>query len=231
MKRKNLIIIFVFSGLLIIAVFYVYHRYVEAKRKMALYEKMRKNPPGEIKERPLSLKDGDIVFHKSLSAQSESIQLATHSEISHCGIVYKTENNFLVFEVSGTVKSTPLIEWMGRGKGGKFEVKRLKNAEDILSDSVLQKLKQAGEKFVGKPYDPYFDWKDDQLYCSELVWKVYKKATGLEIGHLKKLKDFDLSDKKVKQAIKERYGTKTPSEQPVISPAAIFESELLVDVE
>ena len=29
------------------------------------------------------------------------------------------------------------------------------------------------------------------MYCSELVWKIYNDATGIEIGALKELKDFD----------------------------------------
>lgn len=35
------------------------------------------------------LRDGDLIFHTSQSAQSQAIQLATHSPYSHCGIVYK----------------------------------------------------------------------------------------------------------------------------------------------
>jgi hypothetical protein len=40
--------------------------------------------------------NGDIVFHISKSEQSEAIQLATKSEYSHCGLIYKKENDFFV---------------------------------------------------------------------------------------------------------------------------------------
>jgi uncharacterized protein YcfL len=44
------------------------------------------------------LKDGDIIFQTSQSAQSKAIQAATHSKYSHCGIIYKEGSNYFVFE-------------------------------------------------------------------------------------------------------------------------------------
>ncbi|WP_206680678.1 hypothetical protein [Hymenobacter polaris] len=37
-----------------------------------------------------TLREGDLIFHTSQSAQSQAIQLATHSPYSHCGLLYKT---------------------------------------------------------------------------------------------------------------------------------------------
>ena len=53
-------------------------------------------------------------------------------------------------------------------------------------------MKSIGKKYNGKNYDIYFEWSDDRIYCSELVWKMYKEATGIEIGEIQKLSDFDL---------------------------------------
>jgi len=50
-----------------------------------------------------------------------------------------------------------------------------------------------GKYFEGKPYDLYFEWSDERIYCSELVWKLYKFLTGLRIGELNRLKEFDLT--------------------------------------
>ncbi len=173
------------------------------------------------------LQDGDIIFQTSLSDQSKAIQLATHSPYSHCGIIYREGEKYFVFEAIQPVKSTPLEKWIARGKDGHYVVKRLKNAGRVLTPAVLQKMKKAGQPFNGKNYDLYFEWSDDRIYCSELVWKVYKEATGLEIGRLEKLKDFDLSYGPVKAKMKERYGNKIPLEENVISPAGMFHSELL----
>ncbi len=91
-------------------------------------------------------------------------------------------------------------------------------------------MKQVGDKFSGKNYDLTFEWSDEKIYCSELIWKVYKRATGIEIGKLEKLSDFDLTNEAVKVKIKERYGDKIPMDEIVISPAAIFESDLLITI-
>ncbi len=93
-----------------------------------------------------------------------------------------------------------------------------------------KKLRQAAAKFQGKPYDSYFEWSDNRMYCSELVWKIYDKGLGIRIGKLQKIRDIDLSDPIVKAKIKERYGNKVPLEETVISPGEMFSSDLLVTV-
>lgn len=176
------------------------------------------------------LKSGDLIFQTSLSSQSKAIQLATKSKFSHCGIIYKTGNKFYVFEAIQPVKRTPLQQWIARGQGGKYVVKRLKNADVVLTPAVLQKMKQVGDAFKGKKYDLTFEWSDDKIYCSELIWKIYQRATGLEIGKLSTLSSFDLSSEVVKKKMKERYGDNIPMSETVISPAAVFDSELLITV-
>ena len=184
-----------------------------------------------------SLKEGDIIFQTSTSSQSKAIQLATKSKYSHIGIILKSdkskENDFVVLEAVQPVKYTPLQEWIERGENSHFVVKRLKNAETLLTDKAIKKMKNMGEKFLGKNYDLYFEWSDEKIYCSELVWKIYKETLNIEVGKLEKLSSFDLETKIVKDKMKERYGNKmSPNqlEEIVISPAAIFKSDKLVFV-
>lgn len=177
-----------------------------------------------------SLKDGDIIFQTSTSEQSKAIQLATNSEYSHCGIVYKDGDDYFVFEAVQPVKTTPLDEWIARGKNSHYIIKRLKNADTFLTSENLSKMKNVGNKFKGKNYDLYFEWSDDRIYCSELIWKIYKEGTGLEIGKLQRLADFDLSHPAVQQKLKERYGNNIPKNEKVISPVAIFNSDLLYTI-
>ena len=174
--------------------------------------------------------NGDIIFQISTSSQNEALQIATKSKYSHVGIIYKQSNQFFVFEAIQPVKLTPLSEWIKRGKNGHYIVKRLKDHKSILTESVLNKMKQAGEKYKGKNYDVYFGWSDDRIYCSELVWKIYKEATDLEIGSLQKLSDFDLTHPIVKEKMKERYGDNPPLDEDVIAPVSIFDSNLLYTV-
>lgn len=174
--------------------------------------------------------NGDLIFQTSTSSQSKAIQLATGSRYSHCGIIYKEGKHFFVFEAVQPVKRTPLDKWIARGKDGHYVIKRLKNADKILTPATLQKMKKVGDSFTGKNYDLTFEWSDDKIYCSELIWKIYQRATGIEIGKLEHLKDFDLTSKIVKDKMKERYGNNIPKEEIVISPKAIFESDLLITV-
>lgn len=180
--------------------------------------------------RSMDLQNGDLIFQTSLSSQSKAIQLATGSKYSHCGIIYQEGNDFHVFEAVQPVKRTPLATWIARGKDGKYVIKRLKNADKVLTPTILRKMKSIGEQFNGKNYDLAFEWSDDKIYCSELIWKIYKRATGLEIGKLQKLSEFDLTNNAVRVKIKERYGNKIPLHETVISPAAIFDSEYLTTV-
>jgi hypothetical protein len=175
------------------------------------------------------INNGDLIFQTSLSGQSKAIQLATKSKYSHCGIIYSYNGKFYVFEAVQPVKST-LDQWIARGKDAHYVIKRLKNADQILTAETLRRLKQEGEKFKGKDYDLAFEWSDDKIYCSELIWKIYQRATGIEIGKLQKLGDFDLTNDTVRQKMKERYGDFISTDEIVISPAAIFESDLLIKV-
>lgn len=177
------------------------------------------------------VQNGDIIFQTSGSRQSKAIQLATHSRYSHMGIIYIENGKPYVYEAIQPVKLTPLEAWIKRGEEGKYVVKRLKSSEKILTPTVLEKMRKEGNKYRGKNYDIYFEWTNDRIYCSELVWKIYRDAAGIEIGRLQRLKDFDLSNPKVKKLMKERYGENIPLDEKVISPASMFKSEMLTEVD
>lgn len=171
------------------------------------------------------LRDGDIIFHTSRSAQSVAIQKATHSKYSHMGIVLLRDGDEYVYEAIKAVQYTPLKEWVARGDGGRYVVKRLRDADRILTPQAVEKLRQVAARFQGKPYDLTFGWSDARIYCSELVWKIYDQGLGLRIGRLQKLREFDLSDPIVKAKMKERYGKAIPMEETVISPGEMFSFE------
>lgn len=177
----------------------------------------------------VELKEGDIVFQTSKSSQSTAIQQATHSPYTHVGILFNQNESWCVLEAIGPVKYTPLKKWLANGIGAHFTIKRLKETR-ALTQQRLEKLRLEGDRLVGKPYDPYFGWSDDKLYCSELVWKVYKKATGIEIGVPRTLGEFDLTPRKVKAKLAQRYGNNIPLSERVVAPSTIFESPVLTTV-
>jgi hypothetical protein len=175
-------------------------------------------------------RSGDIIFHVSRSSQSVAIQRATNSRYSHMGIVFVRGDGPFVFEAVQPVKLTPLSQWTARGVGGHFVVKRLREANRLLTPETLRRLEREGRKFQGKNYDLYFEWSDNRIYCSELVWKMYKRAAGIEVGKLQRLREFNLSDPSVKAKIRERWRGEPPGNELVISPASMFESDKLVVV-
>jgi len=172
-------------------------------------------------------RDGDIIFHTSRSAQSAAIQKATHSPYSHVGVILLRDGKPHVFEASATVRYTPLDDWIRRGDGGRYVVKRLKQG---MTEAQTAKFRAAAAAHEGKPYDLYFEWSDQRIYCSELVWKMYESALGVQLGELQKLREFDLRDPTVRARMRERYGGNVPLEEPVISPARLFGSPLLGEV-
>jgi hypothetical protein len=179
---------------------------------------------------PRNTMNGDIIFQDLESSQSNAVKLATGSRYSHMGIIYKTSSGDFVYEALNGVMITPLETWIGRGKGKHFVIKRLANAKEVLTEKVLANMKAEGEKLKRRPYDIYFGWADDRIYCSELAWKIYKRGVNIEVGELRKLGSFRLDDPIVKQLLVKRYGTAIPLEETVISPEDMFDSKLLVKV-
>ena len=52
-----------------------------------------------------------------------------------------------------------------------------KGVENVLENEV-------GRQLEGKHYDFWFEWSDERIYCSELVWKIYRRGLGIELGEL-----------------------------------------------
>jgi hypothetical protein len=201
-----------------------------------IYIKTARNCAGPPRQRVASaqtiagLQNGDIIFQASHSSQSKAIQLATHSKYSHCGLLFRHNGDWQVLEAVQPVKWTPLAQWIARGEGGHYVVKRV-SAAAPMPDELFLRLKAKAQELVGKDYDSYFGWGDDRIYCSELVWKSYRVITGLELGRLQQLGDFDLSSAAVKKTLSARYGPNIPLKEKVISPVAIFNSDLLRTVQ
>jgi uncharacterized protein YycO len=190
--------------------------------------------PRELSQTKISadrqFQNGDIIFQTSKSSQSKAIQLATKSKYSHMGIIYETDGQYYVYEAVQPVKFTKLNDWIKRGENSHYVVKRLRDSNEILTKENLKRMKDIGEKFKGKNYDIYFEWTDDKIYCSELVWKIYKETLNIEIGELQELREFDLTNHIVKNKMKERYGDNIPLDEKVISPSTMFDSDKLVTI-
>jgi hypothetical protein len=176
------------------------------------------------------LRDGDLIFHRSQSAQANALERALKSPYTHMGIIFIEDGKPIVYEAVGPVKRTPFDEWTARGRGGSYVVRRLKNANTVLTTDAVSDLKSEIKGYDGKAYDLYFEWSNERIYCSELVWKAYKDALDIEIGKLTRFADHDLSDPMVQAKLRERFGDDIPREEIVISPADMFASPRLETV-
>lgn len=145
------------------------------------------------------IKSGDIIFKITDSDRSKAIQLATHSKYTHMGIVVYLDNKPFVFHASSITTFDPYYEWIESGIDQHYVVKRLKSHPNGLNNKEEIKLIEVIESLAGLSYDDYFEISDERMYCSELVWKIYKRFMNIEIGKLKKLKDYDIKHNEVKE--------------------------------
>ena len=167
--------------------------------------------------------DGDIIFQTSRSSQSSMIQTVTGSDLTHCGIIYYKDNKPYVFEAVNPVKLTPLNQWIARGVGGRYKVVRLKY---VLRDNHKEIMFNYAKRQLGKQYDLKFQWSDNKMYCSELVWKIYR-SSGYTLSDPKTFSDYDLTNGVVKNEIKRRYGSSINMNEKIVSPVDLYNSPIV----
>lgn len=176
-----------------------------------------------------TFKDGDVIFQTSQSEQCEAVRIATKSKFSHCGIIFNENGNCYVYEAIQPVKKTLFKDWIKHGLDNKYLVMRLKDSNSLEKLS-LDKMKSYGKKMFNKDYDIYFEWSDENIYCSEYVWKIYKFGANIELCNLEKLKSFNLEDYRVKAILSQRYGTNIPLNEDVVAPSQLANSDKLITI-
>lgn len=174
------------------------------------------------------LREGDVVFTGSARGQGEAIIAATGSPYTHCGIVFQSDGKLMVLEAVQPVGVVSLEEFKSRSKPGLFLARRLKSP---LAPADYQKARAWAEAQIGKNYDGRFLWDDGNLYCSELVWKIYARG-GVELCAPRKFRDYELQKPSVKKLIDQRFGgmERVPLDEKVVAPSDLAGSTLLEDV-
>lgn len=164
------------------------------------------------------LQEGDLIFHQSTSPQSAAIGEATGSPWSHVGIIVNRNNFWYVVEARQGIEITALKNFIDRGRNKQYKIFRF----PAFTNSVSKiNLYQALAKYMKKPYDIYFEFSNDRIYCSELTYKVMLELTGQQIGTVNKMKELRLDGPYVKQLIKLRLtdlGKKLDPEEPIVTP-------------
>ena len=127
-----------------------------------------------------NLQEGDVVFIESQSSQSPYIKVGTMSKWTHCGVVVNTPEGLKILEASKTVRLTPFAKFIGSAKNDNWTVKR---PDQKLEKSISY------SKYLGMPYDLEFKFNNGKMYCSELVWFIYKDQ-GIELCEPRKVSSF-----------------------------------------
>jgi hypothetical protein len=147
-----------------------------------------------------ALRDGDLVFQSSTAGQSGAVLAATGHPFTHMGIVKIRGGEALVVEAWSEVMVTPLAEWVARDARGRVAIYR----DPDLTAAEGAAVVAAAEAYAGRPYDIFFRFGDEAIYCSELAWLAYD-AIGLQIGQVEELGDLNVSDARVQELINQRW--------------------------
>ena len=156
------------------------------------------------------LKEGDLIFHTSKSAQSPLIQYATMSVLSHCGIIIEKRDGLYVLEATGKLKLTPLQDFINRGKGKQWWAKRV----------IDKPVKVKYSHLLGRRYDKSFKPDNNLFYCSELIHHIYLKQFGVELCKYRKVSSYHIIGLK-KKLIQRGINL----EQKVVAPIDIYSSK------
>jgi len=180
---------------------------------------------------PYDLNNGDIVFQETGSSQGKAVKAATDSRWTHVGVVFFREGKPMVIEAVQPVRITPLGSFISRSPKS-FYAMRLKDADKRITHEALNKAEKYGNTQLGKNYDSKFQWSDERIYCSELVWKIYKEATGIELCNPRPFSTYNLGHPTVQRIIKQRYGSMNnlPMGELCVAPSDLAQSKLLVEV-
>jgi hypothetical protein len=166
-----------------------------------------------------SPQEGDVVFQSLPHDRDlvDAIEGITRSPYSHCGVVVRNDKNqWVVIESIVNVHETPLFLWMLRGRGADFTAYRL----DSKYLPLIPQFKKNLLSYLGCPYDHDYNMKDDRaVYCSDLVYLAFYKASGEPMGKLEKLGDLDW--KPYEHFIQSEQGGALPLDRVMITPASL----------
>lgn len=176
---------------------------------------------------PGALRPGDVVFQSLSGDLPDLVEGVTDSPWSHCGLVIRDEAGGLcVLEaIADGVVVTPLEAWIRRGRGGRGLARRLRPR----FRTAIPEWIRAAKAHMSKPYDSRFRLDDEAIYCSELVWKAFRRATGQSLGPLVPLRELDWRPRA--DAIRALEDGPVPLDREIITPHHLAHAPQLMPVQ
>lgn len=153
-----------------------------------------------IPDRIPPLQNGDLVFQTTRTSQSMAIAFASLSPYIHTGIVRKQGDQLTVIEAANPVQETPLETWLSRGMFHRYSIYRYKDLTHEQGDKVVA----SALKYLGKPYDFYFTFDTEAIYCSELDYLAFKE-NDIPLAAPEKIGSLYVNNRFVKKVIEQRW--------------------------
>jgi len=122
-------------------------------------------------------KTGDVLLQHIPGRLTSVIKDVTNSFYSHCGMVVIKNRQIYVIEAIGPVKYTPLSRWLKQGRDNFTQLRPL-----YFENHQLAMVVTEAEKLLGKPYDIQYELDEEKIYCSELIYKAFLRASKKEVG-------------------------------------------------
>jgi hypothetical protein len=170
-------------------------------------------------------RDADIIFQETSGELSQRIAAITGSRVTHCGLIFIEDEKIYVLDAWEKVRVIPVESWIQSGVGKRFALLR----DEKLSSEQRENILAEGKKFSGRPYDFKFEFDDEELYCSELVYKAYKNGAGVIAGKLVKLQELDY--KNHEDFIRSiTPGGKLNLERELITPVEIYNNKNFIKI-
>lgn len=170
---------------------------------------------------------GDVVLQSITPGGRllRTIRGVTESPWCHCGVVDRKDGQWVVCEAVGSgVCYTPLTEFLLRGDEIRFAVYRLKGQFQHHAAAFVACL----QPYLGRPYDIQYELDDEKIYCSELVYKAYRDATGDTLGVVQRFGD--LNWQPYEDDILHYHPGAVPVERQIVTPASLQYSPQLTKV-
>ncbi len=177
------------------------------------------------------LKDGDLMF--CVSGKPSAITDVTHGidemGINHVAIFHKDKNGSYAIEaIHKGVCINPIDSFINANKGNgdnrQIIIGRINHDSIDISKSIRNAL-----KYIGRPYDFYFEPSDSAIYCSELVQISFVDRKGKLIFHTIPMSFHDKSGE-ITAFWKEYYskaGMAVPENTPGTNPGELSREKII----
>ncbi len=163
------------------------------------------------------LKEGDIIFQTSKAAQSKFLVAGTGSLASHCGIIVEREDGLYVYEAKtagdGLVALIPLDEFIDKG------VMNIAWYRRVTEEPLKVRL-----DYEGQEYDYGFEFDNGKMYCSELVYLIYKEQFGIELCKPRTISEFNVGFSFAQKFLEQRG---IPLDRLAVPPVDIQDSPIV----